>query len=205
MINWIFNNRIEIAGVIFTLIFLFLEVRGKWTMWIVGIVSAVFYVYINMGLKLYAMMGLSVYNAAICAYGLYCWRFMKTGKNEGLTFNYLSFRLGIVLCAVGFSVFGLIAFVLLKFTDIENPFAGGNGAFLRFLLDCLITTLSIIATWMAARKIIESWFLWMAVNPCTVALYVYSGMAPSAVLYIVYTVFSIFGYVQWKKMATAGW
>jgi nicotinamide mononucleotide transporter len=200
MTNWIYNNWIEVTGVIFTLIFLALEVLGKWTMWLVGIISAIFYIYINFDQKLYAIMGLNVYNASISLYGLYCWKFFRTENNRTLKFNFIGRKLILYLTITGIFIFGIIAFIIFRFTDIPNPFAEKN-AFISFFLDSLITTLSIIATWMAAKKIVESWYLWMIVNPCTIALYFYKGMIPSTILYLVYAGFSIVGYLQWKKMA----
>ncbi|MDR1561567.1 MAG: nicotinamide riboside transporter PnuC [Dysgonamonadaceae bacterium] len=195
-------DLIEVTGVIFTLIFLFLEIRGKWMMWVVGIASAMFYVYINMEQRLYAMMGLSVYNAFICGYGLYCWRFMRRGKETGLRFSYVTANLCRYLWMAGISIYFFSGLVILLFTDIESPLSS-IGALFSFVLDSLIMTLSIVATWMAARKLVESWFLWMVVNPCTIAIYLYKGMMPSVLLYVVYSVFSVLGYIQWKKMAAA--
>lgn len=201
MVTWIVEHITEIAGVAFTLIFLALEIKGKWTMWILGIVSAIFYIIINTESKLYAMAGLNLYNAAICGYGLYCWKFLKSGpKTKGLKFSNITPKLSIILSAVGIIVFGIIATVIAVFTDVPDPFQNIR-TLIPFALDSLITTLSIIATWMAARKIVQSWFLWMTVNPLTIVVYVYREMAPSAILYVIYTAFSIFGYIQWKKFA----
>jgi nicotinamide mononucleotide transporter len=200
MIEWLINNWIEITGVVFTLIFLSLEVLGKWSMWIIGIISGLFYVWINCDAHLYALMGLSVFNTLISLYGLYCWKFAKTKDNKNLKFNFIEKKLALLLVLIGMAVFIAIAFILIQFTDTPNPFTK-NGEPLPFILDSLITTLSIIAVWMAAKKIIESWYLWLFVNPCTILLYVYKEMYPSTALYIVYTFFSIVGYLQWKKLA----
>jgi nicotinamide mononucleotide transporter len=200
MVEWLNNNWIEVTGAFFTLLFLYLEVTRKWTMWIVGILSGVFYIYINFDVKLYALAGLSTYNVLISLYGVYCWKFVKTKHNQNLPFCFITKKLAFQLMIMGILTFGMIAFILLQFSDIENP-CSSYGTLFSFILDNLITTLSIIATWMAAKKIVESWYLWMIVNPCTIILYIYKGMYPSTILYVVYAIFSVVGYIQWRKTA----
>ncbi|MDR0864629.1 MAG: nicotinamide riboside transporter PnuC [Candidatus Symbiothrix sp.] len=200
MTEWLNNNWIEITGALLTLVFLYLEVTRKWTMWIVGILSGLFYIYINFDAQLYALAGLCTYNVFVSIYGVYCWKFVKTKNNRDLPFSFISKKLALQLAGIGMVIFAMIAFILFRFTNIPNPFTA-NGELFPFILDNLITTLSIIATWMAAKKIVESWCLWLFVNPCNIALYLYKGMYPSTMLYVVFTIFSIVGYIQWRKAA----
>ncbi|MBI5010621.1 MAG: nicotinamide mononucleotide transporter [Bacteroidia bacterium] len=65
--------------------------------------------------------------------------------------------------------------------------------------DSFITSLSIIATWMLARKIIEHWYLWMIVNGVAVILFLSRGLYPTVVLYVVYFTLSFIGLKEWKK------
>jgi nicotinamide mononucleotide transporter len=200
MTTWIINNWIETTGAILTLVFLYLEVTRKWTMWIVGIASGLFYVYINFSQQLYAMMGLRSYDVFVSLYGIYCWRFARSKKGEEMSFRFIDRRTTVALVAAGAAIYTAVGFIVLKFTDAPSPFAEDSRPEL-FFIELLTVTLSIIAVWMAARKIVESWYLWMVVNPCSIALYVMKGMYPSTALYVVYAVFSIVGYVQWRKTA----
>jgi nicotinamide mononucleotide transporter len=59
--------------------------------------------------------------------------------------------------------------------------------------DSFITSLSIIATWMLARKIYEHWYLWVMVNLAAIILFLSRGLYPTAVLYLVYLVMSFEG------------
>jgi nicotinamide mononucleotide transporter len=200
MIDWLYNNWIEVTGALLTLVFLYLEVTRKWTMWVVGIASGLFYVYINFDMQLYALAGLRSYDVIVSFYGIYCWKFAKTKNNQELPFNFITKELTLRLFLIGIAVFAAIAFILIRFTDIENPSASSRSLY-TFILDNLITTLSIIAAWMAAKKIVESWYIWLFVNPCTIALYIYKEMYPSVILYVIYTLFSILGYKQWRQTA----
>ncbi|MDR0412745.1 MAG: nicotinamide riboside transporter PnuC [Dysgonamonadaceae bacterium] len=199
MIEWLDNNWIEVTGVLLTLVFLYLEVTRRWTMWIVGIISGLFYVYINFNAGLYALSGLRSYDVIVSIYGIYCWKVARANNRE-LPFRFITKKLTLRLLLAGSLVFPAIAFILIQFAGIENPLASA-GSLYTFVLDTLIATLSALAVWMAAKKIVESWFLWLVVNPCTIALYVYMEMYPSVFLYLIYTTFSIVGYKQWRKAA----
>ena len=65
----------------------------------------------------------------------------------------LKLRLGITLAIVFVMLYTFMWFVLTRFTDSPVP-----------IRDSFITSLSIIATWMLARKIYEHWYLWIVVN-----------------------------------------
>jgi nicotinamide mononucleotide transporter len=198
IIDWLKINWIETAGAVLTLVFLYLEVTRRWSMWLVGIASGLFYVYINYSEHLYAMMGLRSYDVAVSLYGLYCWRFVRSKKGGELPFSFIKIKTAAVLAVIGIIVYAAISYTIINFTDTPDPFSA-NGQPAIFFIEILTVTLSIIAVWMAARKIVESWYLWMIVNPCSIAVYLIKGMYPSTILYLVYAIFSVVGYIQWRK------
>jgi len=65
--------------------------------------------------------------------------------------------------------------------------------------DSFITSLSIIATWMLARKIYEHWYLWLAVNAASVLLFITRGLYPTVILYLIYFAMSFAGLRAWKR------
>jgi nicotinamide mononucleotide transporter len=70
--------------------------------------------------------------------------------------------------------------------------------------DSFITSLSIIATWMLARKIYEHWYLWIVVNSVSVALFLARGLYPTVILYLVYGMMSFAGLMAWRKTIRSG-
>ncbi|MGB4445648.1 MAG: nicotinamide riboside transporter PnuC, partial [Dysgonamonadaceae bacterium] len=62
------------------------------------------------------------------------------------------------------------------------------------------TAVSIIGMWMLAHKYLEQWWLWFVVNVVSSALYLWKGLYPTAGLFMIYSVISVFGYFRWKKM-----
>jgi nicotinamide mononucleotide transporter len=198
--DWLLANWIEVLGAAFTLLFLALEVLRKWTMWVIGIISGLFYVYLNYDAALYAMMGLSLFNVIVAIYGLYCWRVAKTQDKKDLPFIFVKRRTAVGLTIAGVLLAETIGWLLIKYTNIAPPLSSVT-AFFSFILDTLIATVSILASWMAARKMVESWYLWIFINPCNITVYLIKGMYPSSVLYLLFFIFSIVGYFQWRKAA----
>ena len=68
-----------------------------------------------------------------------------------------------------------------------------------FWCDAWIFVGSIVATYAMARGWNEFWLAWIAVDLVGVPLLVQSGYLPTAVLYAVYAVFVIYGFVAWVR------
>jgi len=188
MIEWINNNFIEIIGAVLALIYLFLEIKRKWFLWIVGIVSSALYVYIFFEAKLYAQTGLNFYFILMNIYGLYCWKFITKQNDENLGFHHINSK---TLYSLIFIFIILFASVLVVLKQIENAEAP--------VPDALIAALSIIATWMVAKKIVECWYIWIFANIFATFLYFHQKLYPTAVLFTVYSVLSFVGLIEWRK------
>jgi nicotinamide mononucleotide transporter len=111
-----------------------------------------------------------------------------TSKPESLTVTRIKLKTGIVLAIVFLVLYFIMWFALDKLTDSPVP-----------EWDSFITSLSIIATWMLARKIYEHWFLWIVVNIAASILFFTRALYPTVILYIVYCAMSFVGLIEWKK------
>ena len=188
MIEWINNNWVEIIGAVLAFIYLILEIKRKWFFWIVGIISSAFYVYIFFHAGLYAEMGLNFYYVLMCAYGLYCWKFASENSNDNSGFQRINGKMIFILAGVFILLFELVFLFLHQYTDSKVP-----------IPDALIAVLSIIATWMAAKKIVECWYIWIFVNIFASGLYLYQKLYPTAILFIAYSILSFAGLIEWQK------
>ena len=65
-------------------------------------------------------------------------------------------------------------------------------------LDSSLTSISLIATWMTARKYLENWLLWIFANVVYVGMYAYKGLNGTAVLYVLLIVLAVKGYWDWS-------
>ena len=98
---------------------------------------------------------------------------------------------------VGLAVAGTLSSVALGLvfrhqTDDALPFA-----------DAAVTAFSLVAQWMATRKWIENWLLWMLLNVSNVAICVSQRLYPMAVLYAVFLVLAVGGWREWGRSMRA--
>jgi len=188
-IKWLSGNYIELLGAILGIIYVFFSIRQSILTWPVGLLTSLLYVWVFLVSKLYADMGLQMYYVVISIYGWYEWlRGNQTDKSESLKVSRLTLKLGQILALVSLLIFLLIWFVLKNYTDSPVPVA-----------DALATSLSIIATWMLARKILEHWLVWIFVDAFSIGLFLYKNLLPTVILFAVYTVMAVVGFIEWKK------
>jgi nicotinamide mononucleotide transporter len=194
MINdWLSGNYIEVFGAAAGIIYVFLEIRQTIWLWPVGIITSAVYILVFFTSKFYADMSLQVYYLAISCFGWYWWvkgaRTQANGdKARELSVTRLKLMTGVVLAIVFVFLYAVLWLILSKFTDSPVP-----------EWDSLITALSIVATWMLARKIYEHWFLWIVVNFASAVIFLIRGLYPTVILYLVYGIMSFVGLVEWKK------
>lgn len=115
----------------------------------------------------------------------------ERGRDEetgALTVTRLKLKRGLVLAAVFTGLYFVMWYILSRFTDSPVP-----------EWDSFITSLSIVATWMLARKIYEHWYLWIIVNLVSAILFTARGLYPTVILYVIYCVMSFSGLKEWKK------
>ena len=73
------------------------------------------------------------------------------------------------------------------------------GAALPYL-DPAITSFSILATWLIARKYLENWIYFIMIGAVSIFLFASRGMYLLAFLFVIYTFLATYGYFKWKKI-----
>ncbi|WP_044199622.1 nicotinamide riboside transporter PnuC [Dyadobacter tibetensis] len=181
------TSPLEILGFVTGAICVYLNTRQNVLGWFFGIVNALLYALVFWQVQLYADMGLQGYYFLTSIYGWYMWTY--GGKShEGVRVSRTPIRL--------YGLFGMLflAFTLLwgylleTFTDASLSY-----------VDSGLTISSLIAQWMMARKYLENWLLWIAADACYMAMYWYKGLQLTALLYLVFLVLAVMGYLNWRK------
>ena len=195
MTNWFAANWLEIFGVATMLGYLYLEIKQKPAMWVLGIISSFVYIFIYFDAKIYAVASLNVYYVIVSIYGFMLWQKDKVSVKERkddssaqISYSNLSWKLGLILLLITALIYVLIVYVLKTYTDSPVLYE-----------DSLVTSLSIVATWMLAKKIIQHWYVWIFVNAFSVYLYYTTELYLTAILFAIYGSLSIVGYLNWKK------
>ena len=187
-------NLLELFGVIIGLLYLYFEYKGSIYLWVVSIIMPVIYIKVYHDAGLYADMGCNIYYLLASFYGLAVWMYAgrKTKKSKHkkeLKITHVPLKSWFPQALISIVVFFIMTYVLKTYTNSTVPY-----------LDSFTTTLSIIGMWQLARKYIEQWFTWIAVDAVSVGLYCYKGLYLTAFLYLVYTLIAVAGYFKWQRM-----
>ncbi len=185
----------EIIGACIGLAYLYLEYKANVWLWPVGILMSLFYVVIFFHGKFYADAAVYLYYIGANAYGLYVWlrgRNREQGESEPLRIVHTPKKQILPLALVAAALWLVIYLILSNFTDSTVPWG-----------DAFTTSLSVVAMWMLSRKQVEQWLLWIVIDAVSLCLYVWKGLYPTAILYVVYTVVAVLGYYKWKKEMSA--
>ncbi len=188
--DWLSVNYIEATGTIISIVYLYFSIKQNIWLWPLGLVSSAFYVYIFFVAKIYADMALQVYYVLISIYGWYTWsvanektetdaRIKSVKNNDGLVIS---------LTFVSIILFIILSQILIHFTDSNIPY-----------IDAFTTSLSIVATWMLAKRYLEHWMVWIIVDGVSSVVYVYKELYFTVFLYIIYTVMAVVGLQAWMK------
>lgn len=203
------TNFLEIFGTIVGLFYLWLEYKASIYLWIAGIIMPAIYIFVYYDAGLYADFGINIYYLIAAVYGWFFWMWgrRKEKKNgwvdsdattslpassevpKELPIVHTPVRYYLPLAVVAIFSFVGIALILIHFTDSNVPW-----------LDSFTTALSIVGMWMLARKYIEQWFAWIVVDIVCCGLYMYKDLYFTSVLYGLYSIIAIFGYLKWKKI-----
>lgn len=181
-------NWIELLGSVLSIIYLYLSIKQKASLWIFGFLCSALYVVVFFQSKFYADMSLQFYYLGVSVFGWISWKAGKPENRKELPVKRTTPLSGAIILIIALVLYFLYYFILSEYTDSPLPKA-----------DSFTTALSIVATWMLARKMIEHWWLWIIVDSVSAGLYFYRALYPTAILFVIYTIMAIIGYLQWKK------
>ena len=137
--------------------------------------------------RIYGGAALQLVYVVVSIYGWYEW--LHGGADHG--------RLAVSRTPAGWvaglgvaGVLGSVAFGLLLKGQTNDvlPFA-----------DAAVTAWSLVAQWMATRKWIENWLLWIVLNVANVAICLSQALYPMSILYAVFLVLAVLGFREWNR------
>lgn len=191
------DTVIEIIGALIGLTYLFLEYKANVWLWPVGILMSLFYVVIFFHGKFYADAAIYLYYIGANVYGLFQWTRSRklplenSGTKQEFSITHVPAKRILPLTAITVVLWMILYGILKTVTDSPVP-----------LGDAFTTAVSIVAMWMLAQKYLEQWLLWIVVNIVSTALYFWKGLYPTGILFIVYVIVAILGYLRWRKLLT---
>ncbi|NUO00845.1 MAG: nicotinamide mononucleotide transporter [Saprospiraceae bacterium] len=186
-------SYVELFGTLFGLASVYFAAKANILTWPTGIVNEFFLFILFFQVQLYADMFLQVYFFAVTLYGWQKWG-TKTLENK-ITAISLSNR--IILAAIILS--GTMASGFL-FTNIHVYFPAYFKIKAAYpFADSFVMVSSIVATVLLAKKKIETWYLWIAVDVVCVGLYFKKGIYFLSLEYLIFLGMASFGLIYWRK------
>jgi nicotinamide mononucleotide transporter len=187
--QYVNNNWLEVLAVIISIIGIWLTAKEKLINWPINIVACILSIYIFYRDALFGDAALNVFFVVMCVYGWYEWVYGGKG-HTALTVSKVSMKtLGILSLLTLPTCAGLG--YLLTYTSSTVPYWDG-----------ITTALSLAATWMAAKKLIENWLVWIFADLLYVVMYGIKHLYMFSVLYFIFTLLAVYGYYAWKKQLT---
>lgn len=178
---------LEIVAVAFNIGYVILATRANAWCWPLGIIGSLLSIWLFVEIKLYAESVLFVYYVIVGFYGWYQWKKKRTSSDD-LQIRVWEVKYHLLLFLGGYLATWLLFLILHKFTDAAMP-----------LLDSFTTVFSFIATWLTAKRYIENWIYWVAVNLLTIYLYFSRGVEVYAFLSLINTLMAVYGMYNWNK------
>ncbi|MBX2847395.1 MAG: nicotinamide riboside transporter PnuC [Acidiferrobacterales bacterium] len=184
---WAATSQLEIVSVVFGLLYVILAARENIWCWPCAFIGTGTAIFLFWDASLLMESGLNIYYLLMAIFGWWQWQYGSKEKTvlaiSSWGFNQHALTIGLIgLLTLGSGYF------LTSNTQAAFPY-----------IDSFTTWAAVITTWMVARKILENWLYWIVINPIGVWLFSQRGLYLYAMLFILYTIISIFGYLTWRR------
>ncbi|MEW7851319.1 nicotinamide riboside transporter PnuC [Massilia aurea] len=179
------TTPLELISFLLAVATVVLNIRQKHWAWLFSIASSATYAVVFFDARLYGDMGLQFVFIVASIWGWYTW--LRGAGNAPLVVTRIKPGMRAWVLVAWFAGFVLLSTFLDHFTDTDVPHADG-----------FLTAGSLLGQLLLARKKLENWHIWIAVDILYVGLYVYKGLMLTAVLYGVFVLLAVAGLRTWS-------
>ena len=169
------------------ILYLLLAIRQHVACWAFALVSAAIYVYLFFDAQLYMQSALNAFYFAMSMYGWYRWQAGGDGDGD---LPVVSWFFPVHLQAVGaiIAIAALNGFLLERYTTAEFSY-----------LDSLTAWAAIWTTFLVARKVLQNWWYWLAIDVTLVFVYWQNDLQLTSLLFVIYVLLIPFGLFSWTR------
>ncbi len=180
----------EYAGVVTTVVGIWLTTRRNLLCWPVVLISDLLYLVVFYRVRLYSDALLQIFFLVFTLYGWwYWWRGVRAeGEVRVVRLPPIGLWMGLAAGAAGSVLLGL----LMERIGAALP-----------RLDATLMSFSLLASWWQTRKHIANWWLWIAVDLVYIGEYLYKGLRPTAALYAGLVALAALGLRDWRRAERA--
>ena len=176
----------DILAVIFGVIYVILAARNHILCWLFGIVGSALTTYsVFYNYNLYLETFLNGFYVVAAIWGWINWKKQESSLKKIVSYP-LSKHFKIIFAAA------IVALAVGYFFDNYTPTAAPY-------LDAFTTVFALMATFMIGLKLLENWLYWIVIDSVSKYLYSSRGAHFYVLLFCVYIIVSIMGYIRWRR------
>jgi nicotinamide mononucleotide transporter len=179
---------LEVAGFALAMLMVIGNIFEKLWAWPLAIISSLLYFALFWRSKLYGDAVLQILFVVLALWGWWQWWYGKKADGAALPVSTLTQRGTLKMIAACAWLWAAMGLFLKLFTDTDVPW-----------WDAFPTAVSLVAQFLLARKYVENWLAWTAVNIVSIGLFAYKGLWLTAILYLLFIAMSVVGWQAWRK------
>lgn len=179
----------ELFGFVTGVLNVWLVTRENIWSWPLGVLNAGFYIVVFARTGLYSDTGLQVVYLVLSLYGWWHWR-RGGAHHDALAVTRTTRRTAWLMVVIALGLWITLATITRRLPGAALPW-----------LDAALVSISLMAQYMMTRKLLEHWWLWIAVDVVYIGLFLNRGLPLTAILYAVFLGLAIVGAVQWQRSA----
>lgn len=189
-------SQLESLACVLSLWMVWLNFRVNPWAWPLAITSSLMYGALFARSRLYGEATLQLVFVVLALWGWASWLRGQpsvrgdAGASAGVGVLSRSGRVATVL--VWLALWPVLAWLLGRYTDSDVPW-----------WDALPTAGSLVGQWLLARKRLENWLCWLVVNLVSVGLFAHKQLWLTVILYAIFAVLSVWGWLQWRQRLRA--
>ena len=184
-------SHLEIAAFILNVLGVWLTSKQYRICWLVNIVAVMLYMIIFYQVHLYADALLQGVFIIMQLYGWLSWT--KASAAKPLHAGYMNKAVMARSLLIGAAAGLVLGLLFSTYTQASLPW-----------LDSMLASFSLVASYWAARKYIESWAMWCVLDALYVLMYLHKSLNLTAFLYFIFILLALNGWRMWKKQWQAG-
>lgn len=177
----------EACAVLLAIAYLLLAVRENILCWYCALFSTTIFTFLFWDVSLLMESALNVYYMIMAIYGWQQWKFGGSKKS------------GVFISTIGPAKNILIITTILMLTLVSGWLLSQHTSAAWPYVDSFTTWASVVTTFMVAKKILQNWLYWLVIDGISIPLYIDRGLYLTALLFMVYIVIVVIGYVNWRQ------
>jgi nicotinamide mononucleotide transporter len=178
----------EIVAALLGMAYIIFASRESQWCWPLAFISTLIYTVLFWEGQLPMQALLNFYYIGMAIYGYILWRKHGIAK-DNLAITSWSWNKQLIFILIG-TVLSLITAYYLKVSETSQ----------RPYLDASVTIFSVMNTFLMVKKILQNWLYWIVIDAAAMVLYAQSGFYATVILFAIYTVLAVIGYMHWLKL-----